>query len=53
MTEQAYVILGIDDEGCDQVLAVCRDYEDAKIYCTKYLMETPFHDVWIEKHFFI
>lgn len=50
MNEKVYIILGIDDEACDQVIAVCRDYDEAKVYCTRYLMETKYHDVWIEKH---
>lgn len=53
---EIYVILGIDENEHDQVLAVCKNYVDAKRYCIKYLMkgtnvcETPFYDVWIEKH---
>jgi hypothetical protein len=51
-----YVILGIDENEHDQVISVCKTYEDAKNYCIKYLMNgknlynTPFYDVWIEKH---
>lgn len=53
---QVYVILGIDENEHDQVISVCKTYEDAKTYCIKYLMngrnvyDTPFYDVWIEKH---
>lgn len=47
---EIYVILGIDDNEHDQVIAVCRNYEDAKRYCIKYLMQTEFYDLWIEKH---
>lgn len=49
-TQQIYVILGIDANAHDQVLAVCRTYDDAKQYCIDYLMETEFYDLWIEKH---
>lgn len=53
---QVYIILGIDENEHDQVISVCKNYEDAKNYCIKYLMngkniyDTPFYDVWIEKH---
>lgn len=47
---EVYVILGIDAHEHDQVLAVCRTYEEAKRYCIEYLMETEFFDLWIEKH---
>lgn len=45
-----YVIMGIDEHEHDQVLAVCKSYEDAKRYCIEYLRETNFFDLWIEKH---
>lgn len=45
-----YVVLGIDANEHDQVLAVCRTYEEAKRYCIECLAETEFYDVWIEKH---
>lgn len=45
-----YVIMGIDTDENDQVIAVCRCYEDAKKYCAKWLMETAYLDVWMEKH---
>lgn len=46
----AYVVLGIDENQSDQVLAVCSCYEDAKQYCVDCLIHTEFFDVWIEKH---
>lgn len=45
-----YVILGIDAQGHDQVIAVRRDFPEAKHFCTKCLGETEFYDLWIEKH---
>ena len=48
--QQVYIIMGIDGEGCDQVVAVCRSYNEAKEYCILYLAQTEFYDVWIEKH---
>lgn len=48
--KEVYVILGIDAHEHDQVLAVCRSYNEAKRYCVEYLMETEFFDLWIEKH---
>ncbi len=46
-----YIILGIDKDAHDQVLAVYRTYDDAKKYCTKNLIEAgEFYDTWIEKH---
>ena len=53
---QVYVILGIDENENDQVISVCKTYEDAKSFCIKYLMtgknvfDKSFYDVWIEKH---
>ena len=46
----AYVILGIDENEHDQVLAVCLNFDDAKRYLIAYRCETPFYDLWIEKH---
>lgn len=48
--EELYVILGIDENGHDQVVAVCRAFSDAKQYCTYALSTTQYLDVWIEKH---
>lgn len=48
--ELVYVILGIDDDGFDQVISVCKCFDEARRYCVKYLLATEFHDVWIEKH---
>ena len=48
--ELVYVILGIDEHEHDQVLAVCKSYQDAKQYCIEYLAETEYYDLWIEKH---
>jgi len=45
-----YVILGIDENANDQVIAVAETFEDAKRYLCRYLSETPFYDLWIEKH---
>lgn len=48
--EEVYIILGIDAHEHDQVLAVCRTYEEAKRYCIECLVKTEFYDLWIEKH---
>lgn len=45
-----YVVLGIDAHEHDQVLAVCRNYTEAKRFCTKCTCTTQFFDLWIEKH---
>lgn len=45
-----YIVLGIDGNQNDQVLAVCSCYEGAKRYCVDTLVQTEFFDVWIEKH---
>jgi hypothetical protein len=45
-----YIILGIDANEHDQVLAVCHSYDDAKQYCLQYLRQTEYYDLWIEKH---
>lgn len=45
-----YVVLGIDENEHDQVVAVFKTYETAARYCTKFMVDTPFLDVWIEKH---
>lgn len=45
-----YVILGIDEYANDRVLAICRNYEDAKKHCIRCLYQTEYYDVWIEKH---
>ena len=45
-----YVILGIDEDCNDRVLAVAETFENAKEYLCRYSSETPFYDLWIEKH---
>jgi hypothetical protein len=46
-----YVVLGIDAHEHDQVIAVCRTYEEAKRYCIECLAtQAEFFDLWIEKH---
>lgn len=45
-----YVVLGIDANEHDQVLAVFNSYDGAKRYCIECLIETEFYDIWIEKH---
>jgi hypothetical protein len=47
---QVYVVLGIDENEHDQVLAVLRYYEDAKEYCLRCKTDSIFYDLWIEKH---
>lgn len=49
-SDQVYIIMGIDSNEHDQVLAVCRSYDDAKGFCIEYLAETEYYDLWIEKH---
>lgn len=48
--DHVYVILGIDENEHDQVIVVCRSYEQAKRYCIRYLLDTEYYDLWIEKH---
>ena len=48
--EELYIIQGIDSNGLDHVLAVCRCYDDAKQYCISCLSCHGYLDVWIEKH---
>lgn len=50
LEQLVYIVLGIDEAGCDQVLAVHASYEGAKRYCIHALVQTGFYDVWIEKH---
>lgn len=45
-----YIVLGIDGNQNDQVLAVYTCYEGAKRYCIDTLVDTEYFDVWIEKH---
>ena len=45
-----YIVLGIDENEHDQVLAVCRTYQEAKNYCVKCVAMSDFFDLWIEKH---
>lgn len=46
-----YIILGVDENCHDQVIAVFGNYHDAKVYCAKNLVEPKgFYDLWIEKH---
>lgn len=52
LNDTVYVVLGIDAHEHDQVLGVCRTYDEAKRFCIKHLFETEFFDIWIEKHDF-
>lgn len=45
-----YIVLGIDDNEHDQVVACFRYFDDAQIFCRRVLMTSDFLDVWIEKH---
>ena len=45
-----YVVLGIDENEHDQVLGVCRNFDEAQRFLHEYLFETEFYDIWIEKH---
>jgi hypothetical protein len=45
-----YVVMGIDVNGHDQVIAVRKNFREAKQYCVECLAETEFYDLWIEKH---
>lgn len=46
-----YVVLGIDYEQNDRVIAVKRTYEEAKKYCINSLSrDDEYYDLWIEKH---
>lgn len=48
--QEIYIVLGIDEQGHDQVLAVFYTYYDAKCYCSRTVHDTSFYDLWIEKH---
>lgn len=49
--QQVYIVLGIDQHEFDQVLSVFSTFEGAKKYCMENLCwETPYFDLWIEKH---
>lgn len=48
--DHVYVVLGIDENEHDQVLAVLKDYEDAKNYCIRCSQHSKFYDLWVEKH---
>lgn len=45
-----YVVLGIDENEFDQVLAVCSSYEGARDYCMDMTCNPEYFDLWIEKH---
>lgn len=45
-----YIILGIDSNEHDQVIAVRKTFNEARNFCAKCLAEHDFYDVWIEKH---
>lgn len=48
---EVYIVLGIDENEHDQVLAVFSTYEGAKAYCCKTMGESfGYYDLWIEKH---
>lgn len=47
---EVYIVLGIDENAHDQVLAVFCNYSEAKRYCSRRVHDTPFYDLWIEKH---
>lgn len=47
---EVYVILGIDENEHDKVLAVFYSYSDAKRYCHETMHDTEYYDLWIEKH---
>lgn len=47
---EVYVVLGIDANEHDQVIATCTNYEKAKKVCARFLATTEFYDLWIEKH---
>ncbi len=48
--QSVYVVLGIDGNEHDQVLAVSISYQEAKNFCVQCKCETEFYDMWIEKH---
>ncbi len=47
---EVYVVLGIDEHEHDQVLALYYTYYDAKQFCVRTMLDTPYYDLWIEKH---
>ncbi len=48
--ELIYLVMAIDENAHDHVLAVCRSFSDARQYCTSCLCSSEYFDVWIEKH---
>lgn len=44
-----YVVLAIDEEGCDVVLGVCKTGETAKQLVQRYLADQQYCDLWIER----
>jgi len=50
MSEEAYVVLGIDENEHDQVISVFKTFGDAKKFMIHSLITTGFYDIWIEKH---
>lgn len=47
---EVYVVLGIDENEHDQVLALFYTYYDAKQFCSQTMHDTCYYDLWIEKH---
>lgn len=50
LTSVAYIVMGIDEHGHDQVLSVFNAYNDAKSFCARTMCQTLYYDLWIEKH---
>jgi hypothetical protein len=48
--QEVYIVLGIDENENDQVIAVFYSYTHAKRFCLKMGTETEYYDLWIEKH---
>lgn len=45
-----YVILAIDVDEIERVIAVVRSVDEAKRYCMRWVMRCEYVDVWLEKH---
>ena len=48
--EMVYVVLGINGDGWDCVLAVFKTSGDALNFCSKHPNKDDYADLWIERH---
>lgn len=50
LSEEVFVVLGIDAHEHDQVLGIYRTFQEAKRQCIKIPIDSEFYDLWVEKH---